>query len=187
MSRTTLGSFGFGLVLAVAAGLVLAFVSSYVAFRGWPGMNGDRADRERVVLAPPVSRPAVKPVVLGGAADTARRTVERRRARRVAPAARVRSRPPAAASRATVVGPTVASGAPATSAPVRRAPARGPVVAAAPDASPAGRAGPVEQVAETVQRAVAPAAPAAPVEPAERPGLAGAADDVVGALDKISP
>jgi hypothetical protein len=171
-SRTGLGTVSAGAIVALVGAAVLVFVSSVVAFRGWPGLT-QTSSSQNVVLPAPASPDAApeQSVILGGKRAAAKRTP----ARRVAKAK-------AAAKPAPVVG-TVrqqSAGAPAV-ATGRRAPA----VAAKPvepaPTAPAS-ADPVQQVVED---------PVAPVErvvePADRDGLAGAADDVVSALDKVIP
>jgi hypothetical protein len=170
-SRTGLGTVSAGAIVALIGAAALVFVSSVVAFRGWPGLT-QTSSSQNVVLPAPASPDAApeQSVVLGGKQAAANRAPAR-------PVAKAK-----AATPVPVVGTVRQQSAGAPAVAIGR---RAPAVAAKP-AEPAptapNSADPVQQVVED---------PVAPVErvvePADRDGLAGAADDVVRTLDKIIP
>jgi hypothetical protein len=203
--RGILPSLGAGTSLIVAGVLLLAVVSSIIAFRGFPGLGPDVA-RPPLRLATPAAerteRTAPAPIVVGASAGAA--TL----------AAPVRRSGARGSARAHADGPAVRIGTTAPdaprSSPSSPAPVTDPVTlppAATPstarpdngtDTTPTARPRPVRQTVDRVRDVAAPVQPP-PVPPAAQPiadqaaGLvdtangvvdqaAGAADEVVGSL-----
>ena len=158
-----------GLVLAVSGGIVLALVSSYVAFRGWPGAQEQRPP-QTVVMDPPAPLPAKKPTVVGGdyPSTPAARRPARRRSAPAAPEPRSRGRratrpaPTRAAARRAAPRPAAApprSRRPAPSKPSPPAPSApaatpAPVVEVPPAPTAPPPPDPVKQVVDTVEEVV---------------------------------
>ncbi|HVL95835.1 MAG TPA: hypothetical protein VM266_08240 [Solirubrobacteraceae bacterium] len=187
-ARRHLTSVGIATGLVLVGSATLCAVASVIAFNGWPGLRAS-AEPERVVLATPnTPRRAHQKVLLGGRAErrggtrssSAKPDRETRRKRpraasRTAPAparavARKRSAP-----RARPAAPRRETSRPAAPVPVS-APA--PTATSRPD-SPLGTT--VDDATRLVDRVTGAQ------QGDDRGGLAGAADDVVGALDKLVP
>ena len=137
-------------------------VCAFVILRGWPGLRSTAAPAAaRGAAAERVAEPAPQSVVLGTAARPKRRgTAQRVRPVTRGHAAVPAARPPARPRRTRQQSPAPPAPAPSATPP------------------PAEAVAPLERATDLVQ---------APASPPDRGGLAGAADDIVGALDKLVP
>jgi hypothetical protein len=195
---------GAGTSLIVAGVLLLAVVSSIIAFRGFPGFGPDAA-RPPVRLATPAAdgtgRSAPAPIVVGATAGSATLAAPARRpqtssarAHADGPAVRIGSAPSAGSG----ASPLVPISDPVTAPPPPAAPSAGEPDGGTETPEPTSRPRPVRQTVDRVRDTVAPVQPP-PVPPAAQPvvdhatGLvetasgvvdkaAGVADDVIGGV-----
>jgi hypothetical protein len=190
--RGILPSLGAGTSLIVAGVLLLAVVSSIIAFRGFPGLGPDAA-RPPVRLATPAAdgtgRSAPAPIVVGAtvgsatlAAPVRRPQASSARTHADGPAVRIGSAPSAGSGSGS--SPVVPISDPVTSPPPAATPSAGEPDAGTETPEPTSRPRPVRQTVDRVRDTVAPVPPP-PVPPAAQPivdeasGLVDTANDVV--------
>jgi hypothetical protein len=162
----------------VVGGLLLTFVSSLVAFRGWPSLReAHLSSPVELAEVDATARRGAEPVVLGGRRQTAVRALRPQRKGRLAGVRAVRRRGVAPKARARVR---------------LRGTGRGTVPAAATPSGPGRASTPAPAPTSEAPVVTPPPVPAPPVErppapPAPPPPVQQVVDEVTGAVGEVIP